>query len=79
MRKVNFLGFEGWQSHLMDKKVSRFPRGIPTKIAEIQFKDYEDALVQLRKILEKWQPVPSKDDNLPSIEQTTTHAGSNLE
>ncbi len=62
-----------------DKKVSRFPRGIPTKIAEIQFKDYEDALVQLRKILEKWQPVPSKDEKLSSIEQTTTHAGSNLE
>ena len=34
-----------------DKTVSRFPRGIPHKIAEIQFEDYEDALNQLRKVL----------------------------
>ena len=38
------------------KNISRFPRGIPTKIAEIQFNDYENALAQLREILEKWQP-----------------------
>lgn len=33
------------------KTISRFPRGIPNKIFEIQFKDYEDALIQLKKIL----------------------------
>lgn len=33
------------------KNISRFPRGIPNKIFEIQFKNYEDALNQLKKIL----------------------------
>jgi nucleoside 2-deoxyribosyltransferase len=38
------------------KKISRFPRGIPTVIAEIQFHDHEDALKQLKNILAKWNP-----------------------
>jgi 2'-deoxynucleoside 5'-phosphate N-hydrolase len=38
------------------KRISRFPRGIPTVIAEIQFHDHEDALNQLRNILTKWNP-----------------------
>lgn len=38
-----------------DKNISRFPRGIPTLISEIQFSDYEDALAQLRNILERWK------------------------
>ncbi|NJL84106.1 MAG: XRE family transcriptional regulator [Chloroflexaceae bacterium] len=37
------------------KQISRFPRGIPTKIAEIQFEDYEDALIQLKAVLQQWQ------------------------
>jgi hypothetical protein len=45
------------------KIVSRFPRGIPTKIAEIQFQDYDDALIQLRKILIKLPLVPLTDNN----------------
>lgn len=45
------------------KSVSRFPRGIPTVISEIQFSSYEDALTQLKGILERWklqqlQPLP---------------------
>jgi nucleoside 2-deoxyribosyltransferase len=36
------------------KNISRFPRGIPTVISEIQFSSYEDALAQLRRILEQW-------------------------
>jgi hypothetical protein len=35
------------------KNISRFPRGIPTVISEIQFNSYEDALAQLRSILEQ--------------------------
>ncbi len=38
------------------KRISRFPRGIPTVIAEIQFNDYPDALNQLKNILAKWNP-----------------------
>ncbi|MBD6616293.1 XRE family transcriptional regulator [Komarekiella sp. 'clone 1'] len=38
------------------KRISRFPRGIPTVIAEIQFHDHEDALNKLRNILTKWNP-----------------------
>ncbi|MEH2134079.1 MAG: nucleoside 2-deoxyribosyltransferase [Nostoc sp.] len=38
------------------KRISRFPRGIPTVIAEIQFQDHEDALNQLKKVLAKWNP-----------------------
>ncbi|ACK65309.1 transcriptional regulator, XRE family [Rippkaea orientalis PCC 8801] len=45
------------------KIVSRFPRGIPTKIAEIQFKDYDDAIIQLREILIKLPLVPLTDNN----------------
>ncbi len=47
------------------KNISRFPRGIPTVISEIQFSSYEDALAQLRRILEQWsverptQPISS--------------------
>src|SRR5919199_3353515 len=37
------------------KNISRFPRGIPTVISEIQFSRYEDALAQLRCILEQWR------------------------
>jgi 2'-deoxynucleoside 5'-phosphate N-hydrolase len=36
------------------KKISRFPRGIPTIIAELQFTGYEDALEQLKSILIEW-------------------------
>jgi nucleoside 2-deoxyribosyltransferase len=42
------------------KNISRFPRGIPTVIYEIQFSSYEDALAQLRIILEKWSVEQSK-------------------
>jgi nucleoside 2-deoxyribosyltransferase len=34
------------------KNISRFPRGIPSVISEIQFSSYEDALAQLKSILE---------------------------
>lgn len=37
------------------KYVSRFPRGIPTVVSEIQFNDYEDALIQLKRFLEQWK------------------------
>jgi nucleoside 2-deoxyribosyltransferase len=37
------------------KRISRFPRGIPSVIAEIQFNDYEDALNQLKNVLLKWK------------------------
>jgi 2'-deoxynucleoside 5'-phosphate N-hydrolase len=37
------------------KRISRFPRGIPTVIAEIQFNDHEDALNQLKEVLLKWK------------------------
>lgn len=37
------------------KYVSRFPRGIPTVVSEIQFNDYEDALIQLKSFLEQWK------------------------
>lgn len=36
------------------KTISRFPRGIPTVISEVQFSSKEDALAQLRSILEQW-------------------------
>ncbi|MTJ15030.1 XRE family transcriptional regulator [Anabaena sp. UHCC 0187] len=36
------------------KTISRFPRGIPTVLAEIDFQDYQDALVQLEIALKKW-------------------------
>jgi nucleoside 2-deoxyribosyltransferase len=42
------------------KNISRFPRGIPTLISEIQFSSYEDALEQLKSIIEQWsmeQPI----------------------
>ena len=34
-----------------DKLISRFPRGIPTLIAEIQFDSFDDALAQLKLVL----------------------------
>lgn len=37
-----------------EKQISRFPRGIPTVLSEIKFTDCEDALAQLKPILEKW-------------------------
>ncbi len=37
------------------KLISRFPRGIPTVIAEIQFNDCEDALNQLKTVLLNWK------------------------
>lgn len=37
------------------KYVSRFPRGIPTVVSEIQFSNYEDALIQLKSFLEQWR------------------------
>lgn len=36
------------------KNISRFPRGIPTIISEIQFTSYEDALQQLKDVLVRW-------------------------
>ena len=38
------------------KNISRFPRGIPTVIAEIQFQGYSDALVKLKAVLNKLEP-----------------------
>ncbi len=38
-----------------DKRVSRFPRGIPTVLSEIEFTDYEDALTQLENVLKQWR------------------------
>lgn len=35
------------------KHISRFPRGIPSVIAEIQFNSYEDALIKLETVLEQ--------------------------
>ena len=35
------------------KNISRFPRSIPTVIAEIEFKSYEDALTKLKNVLEQ--------------------------
>jgi hypothetical protein len=37
------------------RRISRFPRGIPNVIAEIQFHDYEDALNQLKEVLIKYK------------------------
>lgn len=37
------------------KTISRFPRGISTKIAEIQFTNYDNALEQLAETLIHWQ------------------------
>jgi len=36
------------------KHISRFPRGIPTVIAEIQFNDCREALFQLKAVLTEW-------------------------
>lgn len=35
------------------KNISRFPRGIPTVVAEIQFNDYEEALDKLQHFLKQ--------------------------
>jgi 2'-deoxynucleoside 5'-phosphate N-hydrolase len=37
------------------KVVSRFPRGMPNIICEIQHCSYEDALTQLRAAIEAWK------------------------
>lgn len=37
------------------KVISRFPRGIPTVISEIQFNEYKDALTQLKSVLQQWK------------------------
>ncbi|NEU72624.1 XRE family transcriptional regulator [Hassallia byssoidea VB512170] len=37
------------------KVVSRFPRGIPTVLSEIEFSDYQDALTQLENVLKQWR------------------------
>jgi len=37
------------------KHISRFPRGIPTVFSEIQFTNSEDALEQLKTVLEEWK------------------------
>ncbi|BCL37716.1 nucleoside 2-deoxyribosyltransferase [Nostoc sp. MS1] len=42
------------------KRISRFPRGIPTVIAEIQFNEHEDALSQLKNVLLKWEQEKKK-------------------
>jgi nucleoside 2-deoxyribosyltransferase len=36
------------------KNISRFPRGIPTVISEIQFSSHENALAQLKITLKQW-------------------------
>jgi len=38
-----------------DKRVSRFPRGIPTLFSEIEFNNYEDALTELENVLKQWR------------------------
>ena len=37
------------------KRISRFPLGIPSVIAIIQFNDHEDALNQLKTVLLNWK------------------------
>ncbi len=37
----------------VDRSVSRFPRGVPNAIAEIQFLSYDDALQKLKSVLER--------------------------
>jgi 2'-deoxynucleoside 5'-phosphate N-hydrolase len=37
------------------KEISRFPRGIPNVISEIQFNSYGNALTQLESSLKHWQ------------------------
>ncbi|MFB2768795.1 nucleoside 2-deoxyribosyltransferase [Pelatocladus sp. BLCC-F211] len=37
------------------KRVSRFPRGIPTVFSEIDFNDYKEALTKLESVLEEWR------------------------
>ncbi|QIR39214.1 XRE family transcriptional regulator [Tolypothrix sp. PCC 7910] len=37
------------------KEISRFPRGIPTVFSEIKFSDYEDALTQIKAVIEQWK------------------------
>jgi nucleoside 2-deoxyribosyltransferase len=42
------------------RHISRFPRGIPTLFAEIQFSDHKDGLMRLKKTLEQWQQKQQK-------------------
>jgi 2'-deoxynucleoside 5'-phosphate N-hydrolase len=44
------------------KKISRYPRGIPCIIAEIQFNSHEEALIELKSILEKFKSNLLKTD-----------------
>ena len=39
----------------LGKRISRFPLGIPSVIAIIQFNDHEDALNQLKTVLLNWK------------------------
>jgi len=43
------------------KNISRFPRGIPTVIAEIQFQDPSDALIKLKVCLDQFRGNLSPD------------------
>jgi dCMP deaminase len=54
-----------------DKVISRFPLGIPTLIAEVQFQTYEDALNQLKNVLEqkKIQQLMNKTYQRPSWDE----------
>lgn len=49
------------------KEISRFPRGIPTVFAEIKFSNYDDALTQIKTVLEQWRgPHINKSTSTPS-------------
>lgn len=43
------------------KVISRFPRGIPTILSELQFASYEDALDQLKSVLLSWKQASGID------------------
>ena len=53
------------------KNISRFPLGIPTLIAEVQFQTYEDALKQLKNLLEqkRIQQLMNKDFQRPNWDE----------
>ena len=60
--------------HEDEKHLSRIVRGIPSVAAEVSFKDYNDAILQLRKLLQKYGPnksSPNADDVLSRKEQGT--------
>ncbi len=35
-----------------EKQISRFPRGIPSVVAEVPFENYEDALIKIKTVLD---------------------------